>query len=52
MKRRFGSSGTLQCLDDRMNIALESAKEYSTKNTVSAEYKSALIRGNNGMAFV
>lgn len=39
--------GTLQCLDDRMNIALEKAQEFSQEQTLIASYPLALIRGNN-----
>ncbi|KAL8437754.1 hypothetical protein Efla_006646 [Eimeria flavescens] len=39
--------GTMQCLDDRMNIALEKAQEFSLEETLVASYPLALIRGNN-----
>ncbi|CDI86811.1 small nuclear ribonucleoprotein F, putative [Eimeria praecox] len=39
--------GIMQCLDDRMNIALEKAQEFSEEQTLVASYPLALIRGNN-----
>lgn len=42
------TSGVMQCLDDRMNIALERAQEFSEEQTLVSSYPMALIRGNNG----